>query len=341
MAKTELLIQTVGGLNGPHLSIEPESLTYKYRHNRPGAIEFTVKDTHPEVSSDTIAARKHEALVRRDNVDRWVGPILTLDEGRDGLLTFRGEGLMWYLKGFHVTSNLSYSATDQFAILRGYVQHHLDKSGAAKFNLSLDTSESSGVTRDRQVFGWERLNVYDAMIDFTELNNGFDVEMRASDRTLHMHYPRRGIRRENARFGDVQIKEFNRRQIGDEVASEVLGIGAGSQEDTLQVARGNSVAKAEFGLSQRLYTNKDVKRVSTLRSHADRELEQSRRIQNLISLTVRATEPAVFSYDVDDEVFIDYASRYKPIQEYQHLVGYDVVIERGREERVVLYLNPL
>ena len=342
MAKTELLIQTVGGAEGPHLSIEPKKLVYKFRRNRPGAIEFTVKDTHPEVNSSTIRVREHEALVRRDNADRWVGPILTLDESERGELTFRGEGLSWYMKGWHITTNLTYLSTDQFAIARGYIQHHLNKSGGAKFNLSVDATEISGKLRTRRVFSWEQSNIYDLMIDFTEIQDGFDWEVRPSDRTVHMFYPRKGARRENARFGSAQIKRFSRQIAGDEVASEVLGTGAGSREDTLTATIGDSAAKATYGLSQRKYVNKDVKDSGTLAGHVASQLQDARRVPHILKVTARTNEPELFKeYDVDDEVFIDYESRYERVQEYQHLVGYDVIVERGAEERVVLYTNPI
>lgn len=337
----ELLIQTVGGADSPHLSIEPNYLKYGYRLNAPGPLEFRVQDTHDEVDSTTIAVREHEALIRRDSKDVKVGPILTLSEGTDGMLTFGGVGALWYLKGMHVTSDLSYSSTDQFAILRGYIQHHLNKSGSAKFNLNLASTETSGITRDRTLWSWEEHNVYDLMQDFTKLQDGFDVSFDAATRTIHMHYPRKGKRRENAKFEDVQIRDFSRELTGDEVVSEVLGTGQGDKENTLTDRLGDSAAKATYGLFQSRYVNKDVKVASTLRSHLHQELKTFTRIPNIISFTAGTSEPALGTYFAGDEVHIKYASRYQSIDEYQHLVGYDVVVERGREDRVVLYLNPL
>lgn len=340
VVETRLVTQPRGG--GEYLEEFPaEVIRYSYRLNRPGSIEFTLPLDHAKTLRSNVEEGVHEAVVIRNEAVVWVGPILTIEEidtPSSRVLSIRGEGLMGYMRRWHITSTLTFSNTEQLDIARSLISHHQNKAGG---DFAIDTgSEASGVLRDRVYHGFELKNVYDALIQLSEVNNGFDFQIDPATRHFVPYYPRRGIRDASIVFDERNIRDYSRRRDHTSQASQVYAVGAGEGDDMLVANRQSSTAVARYGLLQAITSHKDVTNASTLNAHAQRGLDLLGSVPNLLSLRVSTNDPGLFSYNEGDEVRVHWSSPYAEVNEFQRLIGRDVEWESG-EESVVLYMEPI
>lgn len=315
---------------------------YTYRLNRPGRIEFTLPLDDPKTVRANIEAGVHEVVVERNGAVVWVGPILTVpSEPASGDMSFAGEGLMSYLRRWHIRSDKTFSSStdDQTAIAWWLISQHQAQAGG-DFGLT-DATTASGRKRDQTYYRHEQKNVFDAFVQLSERADGFDFEFTTA-RTLATHYPRKGTRRTDVIFDTRNISRFDRRRDATRQASQILAAGAGEGTDMLAADVQSSAAVAKYGLTQARYTNKDVKLASTLRDHAERLLDELADVPNLLSITVSADNPPLFSYNLGDEVRVKWPSTYDPVDEYQRIIGIDVhPATKTRDEEAVLHLVPL
>ncbi len=341
MPDTILYTQVRGG--GERIEEFPaDGVKYGFRLNRPGAISFSLPLDYEKTVQANIEEGVHEVGVEREGTVVWVGPVLTVDENdTPRTVGFGGEGLMAHLRRMHVTSTLSFSAStdDQFDIARALIDHHQNKAGG---NFGIDTTAVtiSGRKRDRTYNGYEHKNVYQAVVEMSELDDGYDFEFNPATRALDLHYPRQGQRRTDIVFDDRNIRSFRRRRDATGQASQIIGIGAGEEENMLIRTFQSSTAVAKHGLTQRVITHKDVTVAQTLEDHVSDALTAYANVPNLIALDVGTRDPQLFTYNLGDEVKVNWPSPYDPVNEYQRLIGFDVIWQSG-EESAVLYLEPL
>ncbi len=338
---TRLYTQQRGG-GDPIEELPAEIISYGYRMNRPGSIGFGLALDQEKTTVANVDTSIHEVVVERDGTVVWVGPVLTLDEDdTPRTVGIGGEGLMTHLRKMHVTSTLSFSASvdDQFDIARALIDHHQDKAGG---NFGIDTTavSTSGRTRDRTYNGDEHKNVDESIVEMSELDDGYDFDFNPATLPFDHYYPLRGQRRTDIVFDGRNIRAFRRRRDATSQASQIIGVGAGEEENMLIRTLQSSTGVAVHGLTQRIITHKDVTVSQTLEDHVADALTAFAGIPNLIALTVGTRDPQLFTYGLGDEVKVDWPSPYDPVNEYQRLIGFDVIWESG-EESAVLFLEPL
>ena len=234
---TKLLIRPrVGGETIEEMPAD--IISYGFRANRPGAISFALPLDHAKTRVATLDVGVNEAAVERDDTIVWAGPIQTSDEDdTQRVISFAGEGLLTYLRKMHVTATLTYSSStdDQFTIARGLVAHHQDKAGG-DFEIDTTAVTTSGRKRTRTYNFWEHKNVYDAVIELSEVDDGFDLNINPATRTLDLFYPRRGQRRTDIVFDARNIRKFQRRRDATTQPSPTLATGSAPEHSTLTAA---------------------------------------------------------------------------------------------------------
>ncbi|MFA5636431.1 MAG: hypothetical protein WC977_11090 [Anaerovoracaceae bacterium] len=335
-AETVVYTTLIGG-DEPIEELPAEIISYGFRLNRPGHIRFALSVDHPKCRRDVIWPGTHEAVVVRNRQIVWRGPILAAREG-ERFVEFAGEGLLAYLKRWYVTSDLDYSAgVDIVTIARNLIDHHQDKAGG-DFGIDTSGSETSR-THQHTYYADELKNVYEAVIELAERDNGFDFRIDPETRRFIPSYPRAGMRKPDLLWEDG-IRGFTRDIDTNAQASQILAVGEGEGDSMLRTARQSSSAVAEFGLTQSVYTNKSVSRFDTLIQHADRQLQTLRSPRQQVQVTVGPDNPTVFSYRIGDEGRLVYDSPYDSVSEYRRLVGFDITWTEGIEQ-VTLYLEPI
>lgn len=344
MPTETVLYTTLRGDDEPIEELPAEIITYGYRLNRPGSIKFALSLDHEKCRRDVIWPGIHEAVVKRNKQVAWRGPVLTAREDEErGMVEFGGEGLFAHCRKMHVTSTIDHTdetgdgAKDLAVIARELIDHHQSKAGG---DFGIDTSGSETTRPHEHVYySWQQKNIYEAIIQLAERNDGFDFEVDHETRRFIAHYPRQGTRQPDLIWEDG-IRKFTRDLDATTQASQVLGIGAGEREDTLLRSRQDSTAVAEYGLTQSVYTNKDVNRAQSLDDHVRRELSLMANPAETVGVTIGTDHFNPFSVQMGVEGRLKYDSKYDPVNEFRRLVGFDIVWEEG-DERTVLFLQEL
>ena len=337
MPATSLYTQVRGG--GERIEEFPAvGVTYGFRLNRPGAISFALSLDHVKTVQKNIEEGIHEVGVEREKTVAWVGPVLTVDEDhKDNTLKIGGEGLMAHLRRMHITDLLTFSVSvdDQFDIARALIDHHQNKSGG-NFGIDTTATTTSGRKRNRTYQKEAQKNIYDAIVELSEVDDGFDFDFNPATRGFDLSYPNQGRRRTDIVFDERNIRRFRRRRDVTGQASHIIGKFA----DELIVDAQDSGSVSHLGLAQRIIVHKDVSDFQTAIDHVSDAAEAYRDVPNLISLTVNTTDPQLFTYKLGDQVKVSWPSKYNPVNEFQRLIGFDVIWTEAKEE-AVLYLEPL
>jgi len=299
MTAETVVYTTLIGDDEPIEELPAEIISYGFRLNRPGHIRFALSVDHPKCRRDVIWPGTHEAVVVRNRQIVWRGPILTARE-TERTVEFGGEGLLAYLRRWHVTTTLDYTAgtgEDLATIARALINHHQAKGGG-DFGIVTTGSET---TRDHQhiYYADEFKNVFDAIVELAERDNGFDFEIDAETRRFIVHYPRAGSRKPDLLWEDG-IRDFTRDLDSQTQASQILAVGEGEGDSMLRADRQSSSAVSAYGLTQSVYTNKSVSRSDTLTEHADHQLQILGSPRQQVQVTVGPDNPTVFSYRIGD-----------------------------------------
>lgn len=345
MATVETTVYTtLAGDDEPIEELPAEIITYGYRHNGPGAFEFKLSVDHEKCDPSVIYPRRHEVVVVRNEQIVWRGPVLTAVEDAE-FVTFRGAGLLWYLRKMHVTATLGLGTgwtgtTDQALIVQALVDHHQDKAGG---DFGIDTSgiSAQGVTRQGVVwYAWEYKNIWDAVVQLGERINGFDFAIDPATRALILYHPKRGSRKTNLVWDERNIRDFGRTIDGTAQASQVLAAGEGEGEKMVRVTRQDAGAVAEYRLTQEVHQDKDIRLQSSLRDRADTVLRTVRVPETTLSLVVSTDDPPIFSYEEGDEGRVSYSSPYERVVGFRRVVGRDIKWNQG-EEQATLHLEEI
>jgi hypothetical protein len=171
-----------------------DTISYTEELNRPGTATLScpIRSMSSTVKGQLLdlAANPSEAWIYTDSTLAWAGEIQTLAV-QDQSVQLNCVGLLGYTFRMGVTSDLTYSAVDQFTIAKGLVDHWQSQ---AYGNYGIDTSTigTSGVTRDRTYLRAELHNIGQRLAELAAVIDGFDLSVNPSTRKLVLTYPRSG-----------------------------------------------------------------------------------------------------------------------------------------------------
>ncbi len=176
---------------GPLLNIENElvqheRLTWGESLDGLGFISFAIQPDQQGVGAKAllrnIAAQGTEIWLYRDNVMVMAGPVIGVQpQGSTHNIITRS--LAYYLRYMFVTTDLTYTAVDQYTIAKGLVDHWqaLDYG-----DFGIDTSGigTAGVVRTIDYPEDEGVNVFKAIEDLADADNGFEFYVTPEARDL-------------------------------------------------------------------------------------------------------------------------------------------------------------
>ena len=222
-------------------------------------------------------------------------------------ITFQATGLLGYLKYMTVTSDLVFKQVDQFAIVKGLVDHWQNQSYG---NFGIDTSQisASGVLRDATYKQKELHNILQRVTELGLRVNGFDIEVDPTTREMNLWYPQQGTDRSSGEdaivFDSLSVTSTNvacSAAAGD-VASDAYGTGTGTQ-DPAYASYSDPELLVKFGRTSVTQTFDGVSDQNTLNDYV-KSLQNARDIALLIpGPGVRTVANAdVSAYRVGDTV---------------------------------------
>ena len=154
----------------------------------------------------------------------------------------------WDRIGLSLDEGLRFHGVDQSEIAATLVGHLQDPAyGKSDLNLDVDMP-ATGVLRDRTYLHHEHLNGWDALDEFQDLDDGFDLSIAytATTRTVTTHHPRRGVHRpEFTLVLGRNVADFAWTFDGENAANAVIVLGTGDGSDREEASATNPPAFAD------------------------------------------------------------------------------------------------
>lgn len=150
---------------------------------------------------------------------------------------------------------------------------------------------------------YEYKNIRDAIIQLSEVINGFDFEF-TWDKMFNVYYPYIGSQRPDIIFsypGNIEDVSFQRD--GMEIANKVTARGAGFGGDNITATAEDITSQEKYGLREIIVDYNDVILYDTLLEHAEAEILQNKEFVDIPDITVRGDiEPKFGQYNIGDYV---------------------------------------
>lgn len=291
--KYEFLIRNDSGSTVAIFTGELRQRRYKMIRNRPDEIYFAINLDELEVFArnnkfsnalDIFNVNVNEVVIYRHGVPLISGQIAFADpilSEEQKMLSVRATGWLGLFKDRYLMSSLSY--TDVQAGLIGWnLINHTQSLTNGSFNIIQGTLSDS-ITRIRTYPIYK--NVYDALIQLTEVINGFDMEFTwdkkfntydsiGADTDIVLQYP-------------GNILSIGQPIDGTEMANEVIVKGSVIGDDSSLISvRTDSTLQPIYKLRQKTIQYPTVEKLSTLEQHGDEFLDQAASFHKLPTITI-------------------------------------------------------
>lgn len=313
----------------------------KYSHvlNRPGGFAATLPLRHPKATRANLDPGRTAVYVERDGVIVWGGILWTAKASvDDATVEVGGEGFWSYFRRRLIRTTKVYTAQDQCLIARDLVTYAQSQPGG-DIGVTVG-SETSGVTRDRTYYHYERKNIGEAVEQLAAVQGGFDFNIDvawaggAITKTLQVQYPRRG--RATAIVFELgsNIEGLDQEIDATRQANVIDGLGYGTGEDILISTVSDLSQTPPYPILEDVHTNKDVRVATTLQLAALSELvSRSTPVERLPTLLAHSgPDTELGSFITGDTVTVRGRDGYLSVDEQMRITNYEVSVdEEGRE----------
>lgn len=280
---TASLVARVPALSGPPALVEVDrlvfdQLSYVDELNRPGSatVGCPIRSMSDAVKERlaALAVFPSEAWVYQDAALVWAGEVQTVGL-RDQTVELGCAGLLGYTWRMGVTSDLTFTGADQFAIAAGLV-NHWQTQGHGHYGIDTSAVGTSAVLRDRTYLRDELHNIGQRLQELGEVIDGFDMHVDPATRDLVLSYPRRGVDLTASVFFDE--RNVDSAAVALSAGPEDLATdgsftgtreGATGENTLTYAARSNAALRASYGRSWVGQNFHNVTVTETVEGHGD------------------------------------------------------------------------
>lgn len=265
-----------------------KSLYFDHVLNREGSCKFKVRLSDNKLNTSMIQLGKREVHIYRENTKVWGGNIILLQ----GALSKNNDDVTIYAKGFfdlfktrYTGALREFSSTDAGAIAWTLID---ESQSLTDGDFSITESDiDTSVDRDRT---YQYKNIYDAIIQLSEVKNGFDFEITAA-KEFKVHYPHRGDDLSDSQVLEwgKNIEKISRFELDfSEPANQITVLGSGQGEAMNTATRTNTTMRSAYKLRQLIYPYKDVEGISFLEAKGDELLIKKAHVRSEYEVVQKA-----------------------------------------------------
>lgn len=247
-----------------------DELKWTHVLNREGDCSFTLPLKSENTKIQMMDLRRSNVEIYEDGVIQWGGFIHSISTKityGDDILTVFCKGYLALLKT-RICVSATYTATDAGAIAWGLINTSQSQT-YGDMGITSGTIQTS-VQRDRT---YQYKNIYDALIDLSEVINGYDI-MIDTQKRLQIYYPQKGTIKTDTiifRHGEnISTTDYSEDFIDGVNRAIVLGSGFGSAMSTATVD--NTTLQSQYYLMEGIVNQKSIEGTTSLQAHGEDEI---------------------------------------------------------------------
>lgn len=264
------IVDSSGGLVA--LLDKARGRTFTVTRNRPGFATFTLSVDDPKATKDILKIGVNELRIKRGNRYLWGGQLARIEtqlEGESGTVYVTAHGFLELFAKRFTASSRAFTATDAGTIASTLVAEAQKTGGSydpvKDFGVRDGTIQTS-VNRDRS---YEYKEVKDALIQLSEVKNGFDFEV-TYDKKLNVFYPRQGqLKSELVLRYPGNIQKLSLPTDTHDLVNQVIVRGSGFGASQPVATRNDTPSQSGYKLRQAIVDYPDVSETVTLEEHGD------------------------------------------------------------------------
>jgi hypothetical protein len=253
---------------------------------------------------DLLNVNRSEIRVRRYDKYLFAGQVSNIEpqiSGDQATIAVGVSGWLDLLGQRYTGNNEVFSSVDAGAIAWDLIE---DSQALTHGNLGITSGLiQTSVNRDRTYNG---KNIKDALIELSEVINGFDFEI-TWDKKFNVYYPYQGMDRSaDLRFEyKNNIKSIDVPRDGTKMINYVIARGAGQGDAQISDTEQDTASQTTYGLRQSILDYPDVIEAATLAAHANGQIASYKNIIDMPVIVLNGSlPPALGSYWLGDQIIL-------------------------------------
>ena len=239
-----------------------KDLTFKKVRNREGDCTVVISVKNESLTSNLIQLGQRDMYIYRNDDIVWGGRLMNYSgmiTGGDDVITLVTQGFFALLKKRY--TSLGFTNTDAGNIAWGWIN-------ANNPGFTLGTIVPSGNHDRNPEYG----NIYEEIIQLTEIKNGIDVEVTQT-KVFNSYFPQGTDKSADVVFSwgkNIDRIEYSN-DFSDPV-NQAIVLGGGFGDAMIVETRNNTALQADYGLQQETIPYKNVEETALLQAKGDKEI---------------------------------------------------------------------
>lgn len=312
------------------------NLSFNHALNRESDCNFEISLTDEKANSQMLQVGRREVFIYRQDdgtaTKVWAGVMVDLS----GTLDQKGDRVTVYAKGYLslfknriLLADRTFTATDAGTIAWTLIDESQSLTDG-DFGITQGTIEAS-INRDRTYDKYK--NIYEAIVQLSEVENGFDFEI-TNAKEFNVYYPYRGddLSTNQILEWGKNIQSISFEHDFTDPANEVTVLGAGQGDAMETSTRVDTALRSDYKLRQMTYSYKDVSGQQFLDDKGDQVLAKHKQVIREYSVTqIPESDPLYTTLQMGDFVRVRVNRGFLQIDDVVRIIKISVKYDKGLE----------
>lgn len=319
-------------------SLPYDQLQFGWELNGPGFADMSVSMWQSEATYANLEPVRRTIYIKRDGTLVWSGPIWNLDANTgDGVVRITASGWISWLDKRLIAATQNYNGVDQFDIAWDLINYTQNLANG-NLGITRGAEADSGINRDLRYQWYERRIIGEVIPELAAMSDGFDYDID-QNKVFHMYYPRRGSAIGTPFVLDTNVHNIYELFDGRTLASEVHGMGGGSEKTTCIAVVSDATSLNDYGLVQEAYDFGDLKKYADLTKRADRYLNLHKATTRQPQFSAVTGSPAVGTFNVGDTGTITAVAGFFNVNATYRIINIEVHVDNTGVEVVTPHFD--
>lgn len=311
-------------------------LKFNHALNRESDCNFKISLSDPKANSAMLQVGRREVFIYRQEdgtaTKVWAGIMVNISGSlseQDDKITVSALGYLSLFKQRVLTADRSFTATDAGLIAWTLIDESQSQTDG-NFGITQGTIETS-VDRDRNYDKYQ--NIYDLIVQLSEVENGFDFEI-TNAKEFNIYYPYRGddLSENQILEWGKNIKSISFAYDFTDPANEVIVLGAGQGDAMETSTRTDTTLRSDYKLRQKIVSYKNVEGQTFLDAKGDKVLNQSKLVLREYNIVqVSESDPEYTTLQMGDFVRVRISYGGLEIDDVVRIIKITVNYQGGKE----------